>query len=103
MKWRLLGRRQVTAESRAITLLGVVVGLLVGCGLLGLFGIGVVVYFAAWLGDFFRGIGEAWRKGAMLFGFFLGFFLYVLFWASAGAGVAWVLSRMLKVGPKHAA
>jgi len=85
-----------TAERRVVTLLGITLGLLVGCGVLGPSGIGFVVYFAAWCGDALAFVGEGARKSAMLFGYFLGFGLWLTLWAAIGGLVFRVLARIGK-------
>ena len=85
-----------TAERRAVTLLGITLGLLVGCGVLGPSGIGFVVYFAAWSGEVLAFVGEGARKGGMLFGYFLGFALWLTLWAAIGGLVFRLLARIGK-------
>jgi hypothetical protein len=75
---------------RATTLLGVTLGLLIGCGVLGLGGFGFVVYFAAWCGDVFDHLSPSVGRVAMLVGLPLGLGLYAAVWALLGvAALRW--------------
>jgi hypothetical protein len=97
----------VNARShRWVTLgtgIGAIVGAIVGCGLLGLLGLGFTVYFAAWLGDeLWKLGGETARQVGMIVGFLGGFTLYVGFWLTVGGLVGRGLER-LGTGRKGAA
>ena len=105
MRWRLFRRADGSAEAegRAMILLGVTLGLLVGCGVLGLLGIGVVVYFAAWCGDLLSHLGEAARKAGMILGLFVGVGLYLAVWSAAGGSAFWLLAVVGRKGRKNRA
>ena len=105
MRWRLLHHADASSrpELRAATLLGVTLGLLIGCGLLGLLGIGLVVYFAAWLGDLVERFGESSGRLGMLAGLVIGVGLYLTFWAVAGGTTCRLIASIGKRREKRAA
>jgi hypothetical protein len=83
------------AERRAVFFVGAVVGALIGCGALGLLGLGITVYFGAWIGDLLEKIaGEEAGKVGMALGFPLGFALYVSVWIAIGGFIAIGLQKL---------